>query len=106
METHSIILAWRISWTEEPGGVQSMGSQRVRHNVVTEQQQCNCSSFPIHCRKVCRKINPEFGNLVYVVSPAHISSVLSSSFIREKNAFKKINFHVSFLKVLKPQSKF
>ena len=29
MATHSSILAWRISWTEEPGGVQSMGSQRV-----------------------------------------------------------------------------
>ena len=29
MATHSIILVWRISWTEEPGGLQSMGSQRV-----------------------------------------------------------------------------
>ena len=32
MATHSRILAWRISWTEEPGGPQSMGSQRVRHD--------------------------------------------------------------------------
>ena len=31
MTTHSRILAWRISWTEEPGGLQFMGSQRVRH---------------------------------------------------------------------------
>ena len=30
--THSSILAWRIPWTEELGGLQSMGSQRVRHN--------------------------------------------------------------------------
>ena len=30
--THSSILAWRILWTEEPGKLQSMGSQRVRHN--------------------------------------------------------------------------
>ena len=30
--THSSILAWKISWTEEPGGLQSMGSQRVGHN--------------------------------------------------------------------------
>ena len=30
--THSRILAWRIPWTEEPGGLQSMGSQRVGHN--------------------------------------------------------------------------
>ena len=36
MATHSSILAWRIPWTEEPGGVQSMGSQRVRHNRVTK----------------------------------------------------------------------
>ena len=35
MSTHSSILAWRIPWTEEPGGLQSMGSQRVRHNWLT-----------------------------------------------------------------------
>ena len=32
MATHSSILAWRIPWTEEPGRLQSMASQRVRHN--------------------------------------------------------------------------
>ena len=32
MATHSSILAWRIPWTGEPGGLQSMGSQRVKHN--------------------------------------------------------------------------
>jgi len=32
MATHSRILAWRIPWTEEPGGSQSMGSQRVRQH--------------------------------------------------------------------------
>ena len=31
MATHSSILAWRISWTEEPGGLQSMGSQRIKN---------------------------------------------------------------------------
>ena len=36
MATHSSILAWRIPWTEEPGGIQSMESQRVRHDLVTE----------------------------------------------------------------------
>ena len=30
--THSSILAWRIPWIEDPGGLPSMGSQRVRHN--------------------------------------------------------------------------
>ena len=32
MATHSSILAWRILWTEEPGGLQPMGSQRVGHS--------------------------------------------------------------------------
>ena len=32
MATHSSILAWEILWTEEPGGLRSMGSQRVGHN--------------------------------------------------------------------------
>ena len=32
MATHSSTLAWRFLWTEEPGGVESMGSQRVGHN--------------------------------------------------------------------------
>ena len=30
--THSSVLDWRIPWSEEPGGLQSMGSQRIRHN--------------------------------------------------------------------------
>ena len=33
------ILAWETPWTEEPGGLQSMGSQKVRHDLVTKQQQ-------------------------------------------------------------------
>ena len=37
MATHSRILAWGIPWLEKPGGLQSMGSQRIRHNLVTEQ---------------------------------------------------------------------
>ena len=32
MATHSSVLVWRIPWTEKPGGLQSVGSQRVRHN--------------------------------------------------------------------------
>ena len=46
MATHSSILAWRIPWTEEPGGQQSMGLQRVRHDLVSKQQ---------HRRKLKRK---------------------------------------------------
>jgi len=36
MATHSSVLAWRIPWTEEPGGLQSMGSQRVGHDLTTK----------------------------------------------------------------------
>ena len=39
MATHPSILAWRTPWTEEPGRLQSMGSQRVGHNWVTERLQ-------------------------------------------------------------------
>ena len=35
MDTHSSILAWEIPWTEEPGGLQPTGSQRVRYTWVT-----------------------------------------------------------------------
>ena len=38
MATHSSIVACRIPWTEEPGGLQSMGPQRLRHNLATKQQ--------------------------------------------------------------------
>ena len=36
MAAHSSIPAWEIPWTEEPGGLQSMGSQTVRHNLATD----------------------------------------------------------------------
>ena len=39
MATHGSILAWNVLLTEEPGGLQSMGLQRVRHNLATKQQQ-------------------------------------------------------------------
>ena len=38
MTPHSSILAWKIPWTEEPGRLESMGSQRVGHELVTEKQ--------------------------------------------------------------------
>ena len=48
MATHSSILAWRIPWTEEPGGQQSMGLQRGRHNLET-------NTFTFHCMKSLEK---------------------------------------------------
>ena len=45
MATHSSILAWRISWTEKPGGLQSIWSQRVRHDWGTNQHNNMYVSF-------------------------------------------------------------
>jgi len=47
MATHSSILAWRIPWTEEPGGLQFMGSQRAGHDWVTITQ-CHKGKL-LHC---------------------------------------------------------
>ena len=44
MATHFSILAWRVPWTEKPGGLQSMGSQRVRHdgsNLEAAPRECS-----------------------------------------------------------------
>ena len=46
MESLSSVLAWRILWTEEPGGLQSMRSQRVGHDLVA-----NIFPFPFRCYK-------------------------------------------------------
>ena len=51
MATHSSVLAWRIPWTEEPGGLQSMGSQRVGHDyhfrrlLTTQVAEANSQNF-------------------------------------------------------------
>ena len=48
MVTHSSILAWEIPWTEEPGGLQSMGWQRVVYNSAAENGwTCWCVGFPL-----------------------------------------------------------
>ena len=44
MATHSNILAWRIPWREESGGLQPTGSQRVGHNWVTSTHSRSCGS--------------------------------------------------------------
>ena len=47
MATHSRILAWRIPWTEEPGRLQSMRSQRVRHDLATEHISCKFKVYSL-----------------------------------------------------------
>ena len=74
MATHSSILAWRIPWTEEPGRLQSMWSQRVRHNratkpstdvyVSTDKSQ-TCASGKV------RKFEPEIPGLHWYWPPVY-----------------------------------
>ena len=45
MATHSSIPAWEIPWTEQPGGLQFTGSQRVGHDLVTKQLLLSPSPF-------------------------------------------------------------
>ena len=45
MATHSSMLAWKIQWTEEPGGLSSMGSQRVGHDLVNEHRHRYITSW-------------------------------------------------------------
>ena len=51
MATHSSILAWRIPGTEESGGLQSMGSQRVRHDQVTETHRRQRRQSQVHTER-------------------------------------------------------
>ena len=60
MATHSSILAWRIPWTEEPGGLQSMGLQRVRHNSATKHSTAQHSfiSSPLFPKIIPKAVPP------------------------------------------------
>ena len=64
MEIHSSILAWESPWTEEPGRIQSMGLQRVKHDLATKQQQCSYVHLCVYldvsvcvCVYVCRTLD-------------------------------------------------
>ena len=61
MATHSSILAWRTPWADVPGRLQSIGSQRVSHHGVTEQQQPHqpVEQQPQNEEGPCRKLGWE-----------------------------------------------
>ena len=67
MATHSSILAWEIPWMEEPGGLQSMGSRRVRHDWVT--------SLSLSMEKQMGKLGkkPTTNSIPSVASPPQLS---------------------------------
>ena len=80
MATHSSILAWRIPWTEEPGGLESMGSQRVRHDWSN-----------LACRGELRAEEGRHGSVLYTVfiflSPLMVPFVFLSCLRRELSSF-------------------
>ena len=72
---HFSILDWEIPWTEEPGGLQSMGSQRVRHNLATKRKwrkpvtsvaHLYAKHISGHCRSIALLCLRKFHRLSYV----------------------------------------
>ena len=55
--THSSVLAWRIPWTEEPGGLQSTGSHRVRHDSITHQKSPYGLNETVHVKCLEKHLN-------------------------------------------------
>ena len=80
MAMYSTILAWKTPWTEEPGGLQSIGLQRIRHNLVTEHTAQHINSekycalsfnyFFLFCFSVMDKLT--WKNLINVCSQKNI----------------------------------
>ena len=73
--THSSTLAWEVPWTEEPGGLQSMGSRRVRYDWVTKHGSTTIynhsvllSIFPVICQDNLFVSSPTFSILAQVTS--------------------------------------
>ena len=88
METHSNILAWEIPWTEKPGGLQSIGSQRVGHDWVAcarahththTDMLIHCFSFNHTLWKLhlgYTRVKEPVGNDSEFVTTSHLTSVL------------------------------
>ena len=91
MATHSSIFAWRIPWTEEPGGLQSIGSQRVRH----DWSYWACMSMNI------ATVTPDF-SVAYILKVYHLRgnwcTTISSSNIPFSSCFQSFSASGSFPK--------
>ena len=80
MATHSRLLAWKFSWIEEPGGLQSMGSQRVRHDLSAKQQEQDTNLFIIQMKKPRpkKRVGPNVSDRVGLESGSLNPSPMSS----------------------------
>ena len=79
MATHSSILAWKIPWTEEPGGLQSMGSQRVGHDWTTSLSKETKIGLKIYCTWPCHQNKNQFPPQVSLSHQEASISLLSFS---------------------------
>ena len=107
MATHSSTLAWKIPWTEEPGGLQSMGSQRVRHDWTTSPSPFlifHCVyvpllSYPSICRWTSRLLScPLYKQCCnelckYILAPKFISHIYIQFLSMKICCKKNENFH-------------
>ena len=77
--THSSILAWKIPWTEEPGGLQSTGSQRVEHEwTYTHTAEFACLSqrqAVLPCPFILAEFPPRLSSVLQLIFPETINSV-------------------------------
>ena len=102
MATHSSVLAWRIPWTGEPGGVQSMGSQRVGHDWVTNTHtpQYNypawvCAKLLQSCLTLCDPMDCSLpGSSVHEVLQARILEWVAISYSRG-SSWSRQQTHIS-----------
>ena len=106
MAIHSSILAWRIPWTEEPGGPQSSGSQRVRHNWMTNTtlllivlwSEKMLDMISIFLNLLRFDLSPKIWSILENVSCALEKTVYSSALGWNvlKISMRSISFNVSF----------
>ena len=102
MATQSSVLAWRILGTREPCGLLSMGSHRVRHNEVTQQQQqqqvalvnLTMSSFTQISLKMCLKQTVKF---ITLITRYYFQELPKAKISLYKNKMKSFKKEITFL---------
>ena len=101
--THSSILAWKTPWTEEPGGLQSVGSQRVRHDWATNPYlpltlQCPAVWYKCWPWAKLEFPRPNFGNNCCFLVPPNSTYLKNALFLGISHAFKG-NFTITQMRV-------
>ena len=103
--THSSILAWKIPWTEEPGGLQSMGSQRVRPDTVTERSACQNEPWwitwppplpPLQGPEACRSASTRYLAIHCQISKDQTPKGQFSTLMRNTSECSEINIVLEF----------